>query len=775
MKRVTLVAALAAVVVLLGCSRSSPVATESAPTIEVLSNRADLISGGDALIRINLPSNATIQGLKVALNGKDVSSVFVQSSTGAAIGLVDGLTDGRNILTAKTGSGSDSVILINHPNGGPVFSGPQLQPWTCLNSSPTTDSQCNQPAQYTWQYKSTSGSFQTYDPSNPPSNVATTTTDQGVTVPYIVRIETGYQDRDQYQISVLYQPSKPWTAAQPQAQFNHKLVVTHGGSCGVDYQNATAPVTTSSQSGDQLDYALGSGFAVMSTSLNNSGHNCNVAVQAESEMMAKEHLIESYGTLRYTIGTGCSGGSLAQHQIENAYPGIYQGLLVTCSFPDAWTTATQFLDYHVLLNYFGINAAGIVNLVKDPSTTDPSVLATTVSSLLSGTLANGWNPIQIGEVLGGGSDGAGIVNGIVNASVSEIAQFHVIFPTDACLGITDAQRYSASNPSGIRCDIQDAQINLLAPNLPADWSKAESQVGHGFAGLPVDNVGVQYGLASLKSGTISVSQFLDLNARAGGIDGDINSTTQRRAAPRLALENVYRSGGINETNNLDTAAIIDCRGPNPGLFHDAYRAFAVRARLDREHGGHGNQVIWEGPYILQADLSCALNSLKAMDQWLAAVEQDSSKATLAQKILSNKPSTVTDECWDGVGNMLSHDLCGSTVVQVYGTPRMVAGDSISTDINKCQLKPLDPNDYFGTPGPIGSPSFTAAQWAQMQQIFPNGVCDFSKPGVGQQPTIPWQTYQDSDAKVIYGGKALPVAPPHSGSGWASPAFQIFAN
>ena len=128
MKRVTLVAALAAVVVLLGCSRSSPVATESVPTIEVLSNRADLISGGDALIRINLPSNATIQGLKVALNEKDVSSVFVQSSTGAAIGLVDGLTDGRNILTAKTGSGSDSVILINHPNGGPVFSGPQLQP-----------------------------------------------------------------------------------------------------------------------------------------------------------------------------------------------------------------------------------------------------------------------------------------------------------------------------------------------------------------------------------------------------------------------------------------------------------------------------------------------------------------------------------------------------------------------------------------------------------------------------------------------------------------------
>ena len=52
---------------------------------------------------------------------------------------------------------------------------------------------------------------------------------------------------------------------------------------------------------------------------------------------------------------------------------------------------------------------------------------------------------------------------------------------------------------------------------------------------------------------------------------------------------------INETNNLDRTAIIDCRGPDPGAFHDAYRAFAVRARLDREHGGHANQLIWEGP------------------------------------------------------------------------------------------------------------------------------------------------------------------------------------
>ena len=34
-------------------------------------------------------------------------------------------------------------------------------------------------------------------------------------MPYIVRVETGYQDRDQYAIAVLYDPSKPFDAVEP--------------------------------------------------------------------------------------------------------------------------------------------------------------------------------------------------------------------------------------------------------------------------------------------------------------------------------------------------------------------------------------------------------------------------------------------------------------------------------------------------------------------------------------------------------------------------------
>jgi hypothetical protein len=83
---------------------------------------------------------------------------------------------------------------------------------------------------------------------------------------------------------------------------------------------------------------------------------------------------------------------------------------------------------------------------------------------------------------------------------------------------------------------------------------------------------------------------------------------------------------------------------------------------------------------------------------------------------------------------------------------MVAGDAITTDTNKCQLKPLKRSDDYG-PLP-----FTDAEWAQLQQTFPNGVCDYSKPGVDQQGTIPWQTYQDAGGKVIYGGRPMGPAP-----------------
>jgi Tannase-like family of unknown function (DUF6351) len=686
-------------------------------SISVLSGRADLVSGGSALIAINVP-RADRKHVKVTLGRRNVTREFAVRSDGRYEGLVTPLALGPNALRATVPGGwATKITLVNHPNGGPVFSGPQLKPWTC--ESGAVDKQCDQAPSYSYMYMpAAGGKFLPYDPASPPPDVAQTTTDQGVTVPFIVRVETGYMDRDQYQVTALYQPGRPWSAVAPQPQFDHKLLITHGASCGDDRTTGAAPATTGDAAGD---YALGKGFIVMSTALDNSGHNCDLPLQAESLVMAKEHVIKTYGTLRYTIGTGCSGGSLAQYWIANAYPGIYQGILPTCSFPDAWSTATQFLDYHLLLAYF----------------THPTKWGTGVV----------WLPTQMNEVMGGATDG------VQNAEVSENAQFHVAVPTDPCAGTTDADRYNPmTNPGGVRCTIADAAINVFGPEPSVLWSANERKIDRGFVRDPIDNVGAQYGLGALESGEITPAQFADMNAAVGGVDIDTNPTTARiDATGSPSLARAYRTGMINEANNLNQTAIIDCRGPNPGAFHDAYRAFAVRARLDREFRTHANQLIWEGPEPLEADKDCELNSFIAMDRWLHAIEHDNSHRSLPKKVVVDKPSDLTDECYSGTGTKLSNSLCPTGVVNVEGTPRTVAGDAITTDDNKCQLKPLNRASYGGV-------TFTDAVWAELEKTFPSGVCDFSKPGVGQQPTIPWMTYQDTRGRVIYGGRKMGVPP-----------------
>jgi Tannase-like family of unknown function (DUF6351) len=174
-----------------------------APTIEVLSNRADLISAGDALVAIDIGS-ADPASVKVTVGDRDVTDAFALRPNGRYEGLVEGLAVGENELTATVPDAPAAhITLVDHPNGGPVFAGPQVQPWVCQEGA--RDSQCNQPETYTYEYRSSvTGQFAAYDPDNPPADVAQATTDEGVTVPFIVRQERGYQDRDEYKILTLF-------------------------------------------------------------------------------------------------------------------------------------------------------------------------------------------------------------------------------------------------------------------------------------------------------------------------------------------------------------------------------------------------------------------------------------------------------------------------------------------------------------------------------------------------------------------------------------------
>lgn len=691
-------AAWAAAGLLMGCQSGVPEAERAAasgppiatgePAIRVLSNRADLISGGNALVEIVLPDGVDPAMVSVSVDGRSVTDQFALRGNGRYMGLLTGLQLGDNEVTAiLPGAGRQRITLTNHPIGGPVFSGPQIQPWQCAGD--VEDAQCNREATVSFQYVSSSGGFSAYDPDNPPGDVAMTTTDAGETVPFIVRVETGHMNRDEYRFAVLWDPAEPVAPWAPPAGFNRKMVIYHGASCHTEYQMAEAP--------DIMDETiLGLGYATMSHALNNSGHNCNMVVQAEAMIMAKEHVIETVGDLRYTIGSGCSGGALAQQWVANAYPGLYQGITPACSFADAWSSGIQYSDYKLLRAY-----------LEDPTRWAPGVVWDLPAMQAAIGHINPLNPITFTEVISDGGD------------VSR-----------ECPGVPPEQVYDAeTNPSGVRCSLAEYWVNVLGRRPPEDWNSVEQAVGHGFTGVPSDNIGVQYGLNGLMAGTLSKAQYIDLNVKVGGFDIDRQPIAERGAADDFALERIYRSGGVNTGSNLNQTAIIDLRGPDPGVFHDVYRTYVVRARLEREHGGAGNQVLWRGPIVLLGDTGFTEDGIVAMSQWLDAVQADDRDVPYPQKLVDHAPP---DRCTNGAGTDIDASVCDATV-ESYTSPRIEAGMPFTDDVIKCQLKPHRRSDYF----PI---QFTDEEWATLEAIFPTGVCDFSVPGEGMGPTVPWLDY-----------------------------------
>ena len=222
-----------------------------------------------------------------------------------------------------------------------------------------------------------------------------------------------------------------------------------------------------------------------------------------------------------------------------------------------------------------------------------------------------WDPLSIAAVEGHPNH----INSIVFDSVywTDLG-----VPDDGCAGVPDDQVYDAeTNPGGVRCTLADLMINVFGPRPPQN-----------FAGIPLDNVGVQWGLEALKKGQITTAQFVDLNEKSGGLDVDAQWQPQRTEADALTLRRAYRSGAINTANNLDQVAIIDLRGPDPGAFHDAYRSWATRARIEREHGHFDNHVIWVGQVPLIGDPRWSTEAMLTMDRWLAAVEADDGDAPL---------------------------------------------------------------------------------------------------------------------------------------------------
>ena len=148
---------------LAGCSNSS---TPAAPTVELLSSRAEWVTGGDALVAIR-PSE-TGAAVRALLNGNDVSSAFRSDPTdpGRMVGLVSGMKPGANTLVADNAGDTATLALTNFPVTGPVFSGPHESPFVCQTDTfriypggpflgAATDANCSATTRVDYVYRNT--------------------------------------------------------------------------------------------------------------------------------------------------------------------------------------------------------------------------------------------------------------------------------------------------------------------------------------------------------------------------------------------------------------------------------------------------------------------------------------------------------------------------------------------------------------------------------------------------------------------------------------------
>ena len=631
--RVTLRVAFALAVGLwLGCMGGTTMAADR--HIASLSSRPDLVSGGDVLIEIKQDDDAATP---VLLNGEDVTGDFQRVGPHRRVGLVGGLRSGANTITA----GGAKLMVTNYPIQGPIVSGPHEAPFVCTTDrfqiyagfgkadlpsdetfGPALDADCSAKTKISFLYLPAGGKALLPLPNQAriPDDVATTTTMSGRTVNFIVRVETATIDRGIYQSTVLFDPASepPPSWKTPPRGWNGRLIAVQGAGCpGGWYMQGTAG--GSSIRPGVMDASLfsiqrlGEGYALYGNTLQNASQNCNSVLEGEAAMMGKEHFIKRFGVPAYTVSIGCSGGSYGGAQPADALPGLYDGVLIACTFPDPLAIATSGLDAHLLEHYFDITAKGAFT---DDERAAISGYKGAKAFLDAANQAERTDPVP------GRDDAPGYKSAVWNDVVPAALRYDPV-----------------ANPRGARPTIFDHARNVFGAD-PAT----------GFARRTFDNVGVQYGLAALNAGQITPVQFLDLNERIGGVNQDANYVATRSVGDSGALRRAYQSGlELSGGGGLKSIPVFDISGiyNDDAGYHYQWFHFALRARMAQANGDAANHVMWRGNPV---PFDKAWTTFIA---WMEAIHTDKSPRSARAKTIADKPALATDGCWRGPDSLVA--------------------------------------------------------------------------------------------------------------------------
>jgi Tannase-like family of unknown function (DUF6351) len=168
---------------------------------------------------------------------------------------------------------------------------------------------------------------------------------------------------------------------------------------------------------------------------------------------------------------------------------------------------------------------------------------------------------------------------------------------------------------------------------------------------------------------------------------------------------------------------------------------AARQRMLNFDGDASNQVIWftdarpAGPQFDQTPMA-----LDVIDEWMANIA-----AYPERSVAENKPAAAVDRCfktdgsplatgdgvWAGILDDGPKGACAEAF-PIFETSRIVAGGPIEGGIFACERQPVERAAAQGLYAPW-VPS--TSDIARLKEIFPDGVCDYTKRDAGPPPEL----------------------------------------
>lgn len=747
--------------------------------LSVLSSAPEYVSGGDARIHVRAAPGQRDK-LVLLLNGQPLNVTLKPVANGLE-GVISGLRNGANLLEVRHRSGNvrDALTLTNWPITGPMFTGPQQTPFVCttiqgaVGRQPLVDSatapgykvtdaggnivgysrNCSIDTFFSYWYRAAGGGNLKALPADGsrPADMGTVTLADGRTVDFVVRREVGSINRFLYSIAMLSPyPAEDTASRDDASRWNGKLLYWFQGGVAIGHTQGSV------HGGSMNPDILGQGWAIVHSSGNNTGTHYNLNLAGETAMMTKERFVERHGLPLYTVGLGGSGGAIQQYIIAQNHPGVLDGLLPVQSYPDMVTQTIHVGDCELLEYYMDATDRG-----------NAKWRVTKNRTWLVGMNAEqddvGNNP-KVNDPLAPLKVALGY--GTAKGSTECVPAWRGLTPLAMNPWYGEAPNQKNWEPLSDIAAIRWTHYDDLRNVYGIDAT--------GAARVTWDNVGVQYGLRSLKDGKITPAEFLHLNWNIGGwkhpsqmvqetfpffgtSPAEINkaltipgyfdpwssknmlgSTGAGQPMPRskgdpIAMRAAYSSGHVF-SGKLEVPAIDHRQYMERELdMHNAHQSFASRQRVLSTMGHSENMVVWftdTTPGVPKASQS--LEALSVMDRWLTGMRLNPGGG-----ISGNKPAQATDACydlqgklmqrgsdvWNGILDAKAPGAC-TQAFPLYGTSRTVAGAPIEGSIYDCARKSVDSALADGTYAPWLP---NATEVAQLKAIFPEGVCDYSRP------------------------------------------------